>query len=72
MFNTLDEQLYACQSLLKERRRPPTGGLMEAMEESFGRGVSTLLPLLWGRKTAPGASEVLFSLFGRKQLVTAL
>ena len=40
MFNTLDEQLFACQSLLKEWRRPPTGGLMEALEESLGRGVS--------------------------------
>ena len=37
MFNTLDEQLFVCQSLLKERRWPPTGGLMEALEESLER-----------------------------------
>ena len=66
MFNTLDEQLFACQSLLKERRRPPTGGLMEAMEESLGRGVSTPSSPIVGLKTAPGASEVLFSPVGRK------
>ena len=50
MFNTLIEQLFACQSLLKEQRQPPTGGLFEAMEESLGRGFPHPLPLLWGRK----------------------
>ena len=39
MFNTLDEHLFVCQSLLKERRRPPTGGLREAFKESLGGGV---------------------------------
>ena len=60
MFNTLNEQLFACQTLLKERRRPPTGGLMEALEESLGRGVSTPPAPIVGSKTTPGASEVLF------------
>ena len=41
MLNTLFEHLFVCQSLLKERRRPPTGGLREAFEESLGKGVST-------------------------------
>ena len=41
MFNTLFEHLFVCQSLLKERRRPPTGGLRQAFEESLGGGVST-------------------------------
>ena len=72
MFNTLYEQLFACQSLLKERRRPLIGGMMEAMEESFGRGVSTPFSPIVGTKTAAGASEVLFSPVGRKRLVTAL
>ena len=40
MFNKLFEHLFVCQSLLKERRRPPTGGLIETIEESLGRGVS--------------------------------
>ena len=47
MFNTLDEQLFVCQSLLKEQRRP-TGGLREAFEESLGRGVWPLEPLMFG------------------------
>ena len=53
MFNTLDEHLFVCQSLLKDRKRPPTGGLREAFEESLGggRGLS---------KATPGASEVRF------------
>ena len=38
MFNTLSEHLFICQSLLKERRRPPTGGLREAIEESLEGG----------------------------------
>ena len=36
IFNTLFEHLFVCQTLLKERRRPPTGGLREAFEESLG------------------------------------
>ena len=72
MFNTLDEQLFACQSLLKERRRPPTGGLFEALKESLGRGVSMPSSPIVGSKTTPGASEVLFSPVGTKRLVTAL
>ena len=71
MFNTLDEQLFACQSLLKEWRQPGTGGLIEALEESLGRGVSMPFSPIVGLKMAPGASEVLFSPVGRKQLVTA-
>ena len=58
MFNTLYEHLLVCRSLLKERRRSPTGGLREALEESFGGGVfmpsspgegskTTLEPLLF-------------------------
>ena len=62
MFSTLDEQLFACQSLLKEWRRRPTGELIEALEESLGRGVSTPPSSIVGSKTAPGASEVLFSI----------
>ena len=61
MLSTLDEQLFACQTLLKEGRRPPTGGLMEALEESLGRGVSTPPAPIVGSKTTPGASEFLFS-----------
>ena len=72
MFNTLDEQLFSCQSLLKERRRPPTGGLFEALKESLGRGVSMPSSPIVGSKTTPGASEFLFSPIGRKRLVTAL
>ena len=60
MFNTLDEHLFVCQSLLKERRRPPTGGLREAFKESMGGGVSTPSSPRVGSKTAPGASEVRF------------
>ena len=33
--------MFVCQSLLKEWRRPPTGGLREAFKESLGGGVST-------------------------------
>ena len=60
MFNTFDEHLFVCQSLLKERRRPPTGGLREAVKESLGGGVSTPSPFVVGSKTTPGASEVRF------------
>ena len=56
--------MFVSQSLLKERRRPPTGGLSEALEESLGRGVST--------PPSPGASEVGFSSSRGKGLVTAL
>ena len=34
MFNMLSEHLFASQSLLKEWRRPPTGGLREACKEA--------------------------------------
>ena len=71
MFNMFEEQLFVCQSLLKERRRPPTGGLIEAWEESLGRGVSTPSPPIVGLKTTPGASEVLFFSVRGKRLVTA-
>ena len=40
MFNTWYEHLLVCQSLLKEQRRPPTGGPREGLEESLGGGVS--------------------------------
>ena len=60
MFNTFEEQLFICQSLLKERRQPPTGGLIEALGESFGGGVSTPSSPIVGSKTTPGASEVYF------------
>ena len=61
MFNMLDEQLFVCQSLVKERRQPPTGGVREALEESLGRGVSMPSSPIVGLKTTPGASEVWFS-----------
>ena len=57
MFNTLSEHLFICQSLLKEQRRPPTGGLREAIKDSLGGGVSTSLP---PAKMTCGASEVRF------------
>ena len=38
MYNTLDEHLFVCLSLLKEQRQPPTGGLREAFKESFEEG----------------------------------
>ena len=72
MFNTFEEHLFICQSLLKERRRPPTGGLSEALEESLGGGVSTPLSPMVGSKTTPEASEVWFSPARGKRLVTAL
>ena len=61
MFNTFDEHLFVCKSLLKERRRPPTIGLREAFKESLGGGVSMPSPPVVGSKTTPGASEVCFS-----------
>ena len=64
--------MFVSQSLLKERRRPPTGGLSEALEESLGRGVSKPPSPIVGSKTTPGASEVGFSSSRGKGLVTAL
>ena len=46
--------------LLKEWRRPPTGGLREAFNESLGEGVSTPSSPVVGLKTMPGASEIRF------------
>ena len=60
MFNTFEEQLFICQSLLKERRRP-TSGLIEALKDSLGRGVSTPSSPIVGSEMTPGASEVSFS-----------
>ena len=60
MFNTLDEHLFVCQSLLKEWRQPLTGGLREAFKESLGGGVSMPSPRVVGSKITPGASEVRF------------
>ena len=60
MFNMFQEYLFICQSLLKERRRPPTGGLSEALEESLGGGVST------------PSSPIVRSKTRGKRLVTAL
>ena len=57
MFNTFEEQLFICQSLLKERIRPPTGGLIKALEEPLGRGVSTPSSPIVGSKMTPGASK---------------
>ena len=59
MFNTLDEHLFVCQSLLKERRQP-TGALKEAFKESLGRGVSTPSRPVVESKMTPGASEIRF------------
>ena len=39
MFNTLSKHLLVC--FLKERMRPPTGGLRKAFKESLGGGVAT-------------------------------
>ena len=55
MFNTLFEHLFVSQSFLKEWRRPPTGGLREASEESLGGGVSTPSPPRVGSKMTFGA-----------------
>ena len=60
MFNTFGEHLFVSQSLLKELRRPPTGGLSEVLEESLGRGVSMPSSPIMGSKMTPGASEVRF------------
>ena len=60
MFNMFGEHLFVCQSLLKERRQPPTGGLREAFEESLGGGVSTPSRPRVGSKTTLGASEIQF------------
>ena len=60
MFNILDEHLFVCQFLLKERRRPPTGGLREAFKESLRGRASMPSPPRVGSKMTPGASEVQF------------
>ena len=52
MFNTLDEHLFVSQSLLKERRQTPTGGLRGAFKESLGEGFPCPRPLEWGQKMA--------------------
>ena len=53
MFNTF-EYVFVCQSLLKERR-PPTGGLREALKGVIGRkGFHDLVPLC-EVETTPGA-----------------
>ena len=62
--------MFICQSLLKEQRRPPTGALREALEESLGGGVSTPSSPVVGL-FSPGASEVWFSSVEEKRLVTA-
>ena len=72
MFNTFDEHLFVCQSLLKERRQPPTGGLSEALEESLGGGVYMPSSPIMGSKTTPGASQVWFSPARGNRLVTVL
>ena len=61
--------MFISQSLLKEQRRLPTGGLSEALEESLGGGVSTPPSPIVGSKTTPGVG--FFSSRG-KGLVTAL
>ena len=70
MFNMLFEHLFVCHSLLKEQRRPPTGGLREAFEKSLGGGVTTpSLPRV-GSKTTLGASEIRFPTRGKGLLTT--
>ena len=61
MFNTFSEHLFASQSLLKERRRLPTGGLREVFEESFEGRASTPSPFGVGSKKTPRASKVQFT-----------
>ena len=56
----LDEHLFLCQSLQKERRQPPTCGLREAFKESLGGGVSMPSPFVVGLKMTPGASKFRF------------
>ena len=57
MFNMFEEHLFVCQSFLKERRRPPTGGLREALRSYWreggggGGGFSCPHPLEWVEKT---------------------
>ena len=69
----LDEQLFVCQSLLKERRRPPTGGLFEALKESLGRGIHALFPCCGVKKNDPlGPLKFCFPLLEEKRLVTAV
>ena len=59
MFNTLSEHFSVCQSLLKERRGPPTHELSEAFKESLGRGVSMPSSPSVRFKITSGASDVL-------------
>ena len=72
MINTFEEHLFICQSLLTERRRPPTGRLSEALQESLGGGVSMPSSPIVELKTTPGATEVWFSPARGKRLITAL
>ena len=60
MVNTLFEHLFVCQSLLKEWRRPPTGGLREALKESLGGGVSLPSSPCVRSKITSGASATRF------------
>ena len=71
MFNTLFDHLFLCQSPLKERRRPPTGGLREAFKESMGGGVSTPSSPCVRLKRTFGASATRFSPTWGKTMVTA-
>ena len=72
-FNTLDEQLFVCQSLLKEQRRPPTGGLLEALKESLGRRIHALFPCCGVEKYDPlEPLKFCFPLLEEKRLVTAV
>ena len=52
MFNTFDEHLFVCQSLLKEQRRPPTGGLREALKEKSGGSCRSLFSCCGDHKRA--------------------
>ena len=61
---------FVCQSFLKERRRPPTGGLREALEESLGKGFHALVP--WsGVENDLGASVTRFPPAWGKTMDTA-
>ena len=60
MFTTLFEYFSVFQSLLKERRSPPTGRLSETFKESLGRGVSTPLSPRVRLKTTSGVSVIRF------------
>ena len=61
---------FVCQSFLKERRRSPTGGLSQALEESLGKGFHALVP--WsGVKNDLGASVTRFPPTWGKTMATA-